>query len=293
MVQRIIAFIVFLSLLLIAMPAHAAGPVILVSATTDPINVSPGDDFTLKLKVKNDGSSKASNLIVTLDINNVSISETAAPSQQQQDTPTNSPISVVGQSNVRYLGSVAKGAEKETAFRMISDGSARSGTYNLNVRLDYDSARAQNQVIGIVLIRKADLRITQVSIPNTVEAGKSFKFTADIVNAGNYPTNGVSAELFCDGVEIKSPNYFIGTLEASDADTYETMIKPLRPGDKDLKLKISYIDDFNRLQSVVKDFKVKVEQKTNLPAKEKRPNGFLAKITKFFKALLGLGGDSE
>jgi hypothetical protein len=282
-------------LLLVAVPvyAHAAGPVILVSATTDPIKISPGDDFTLKLKVKNDGGSKARNLIVTLDVNNVSISEMTAPSQQQKDTPSNSPISVIGQSNVRYLGSVAKGAEKETAFKMITDGSARSGTYNLNVKLDYDGARAQNQVIGIVLIRKADLRITQVSIPNTVEAGRSFKFSADIVNAGNYPTNGISAELFCDGAEIKSPSYFIGTLEASDADTYETTIKPLGSGDKDLKLKISCIDDFNRMQSVTKDLKVKVEENAKPPIKEKRSDGFLTKIAKFFKALLGLGGDSE
>lgn len=279
--------VLVLSLFLVGLPAYA-GPVILVSATTDPGDISPGDEFTLKLKVKNDGDSKASNTVLTLDVNSISATEAPASTQQNSASYT-APISVIGDSNVRYLGSISKGGEKEASFRMIADGSAQSGTYNLSIKLDYSSG-AQNQVVGIVLIRKPDLKITKSAIPGKADTGKKFKFAADIINAGNYAANGVSAELVSDGADIESPSYFIGTLESSDIDTFETQVNFEKPGDKNLKLKVNYVDDFNRTHTVTKDFKVKVEGSAEAAEDNKESGGFFAKIARFFKALFGLGG---
>lgn len=287
--RRFFVFVTVLtvSLFLVGLPAYA-GPVILVSATTDPADISPGDEFTLKLKVKNDGDSKASSTVLTLDVNSVSATEAPASTQQKSASPA-APISVIGDSNVRYLGTVSKGEEEETSFRMIADGSAQSGTYNLNVKLDYSSG-TQNQVVGIVLIREPDLKITKSAIPSKAETGKKFKFAADIINAGNYAANGVSAELMSAGADIASPSYFIGTLESSDIDTFETQVTFEKPGDKDLKLKVNYVDDFNRTHTITKDFKVKVEGGAEAAEDNKESGGFFAKIARFFKALFGLGG---
>jgi len=284
----VFSMVLALSLLLVSLPAYAA-PVFLVSATTDPADISPGDEFTLKLKVKNSGSSKASSTVLTLDVNSISATEAPTSAQQKSASPT-APISVIGDSNVRYLGSISKDGEKETSFRMIADGSAQSGTYNLSIKLNYDGSGAQDQVIGLVLIRKPDLRITKSAIPSKAETGKKFKFAADIINAGNYAANGVSVELVSDGADIESPSYFIGTLESSDIDTFETQVKLERPGDRNLKLKVNYVDDFNRTHTITKDFKVKVEGNAEGAESSKESGGFLAKIARFFKALFGLGG---
>ncbi len=292
MLKKIIASIMLLAFILVSLPAHAEGPIILVNAVTAPKDISPGDSFDLKLKVKNSGGSRTNNLIVTLDVNNVSAS-TAPTTQEQKSVPSQFPISAIGDSNVRYLGSIAAGAEKETSFQMVADGAAHSGTYNMNVKLDYNNARAQNQVIGIVLVRKADLMLEQISAPKTVELNKEFKLTADVVNEGNYPINGVSVELSGDGSKIKSPNYFIGVLDASGSDTYETAVKFTAPGEKTLQLKVNYTDDFNRRQSVTKDLKIKVNEGTKLPAKKSKSGGFFSKIINFFKALLGFGENQE
>jgi len=288
--RKLLVFVavLVLSLLLVSLPAYA-GPVILVSATTDPGDISPGDEFTLKLKVKNDGDSKASNTVLTMDVNSISATEAQA-STEQKSVSSAAPISVIGDSNVRYLGSISKGGEKETSFRMIADGAAQSGTYNLNIKLDYSGSGTQNQVIGIVLIRTPDLRVVQSTVPSTAETGKNFKFVTDIINAGNYAANGVSTELIANGAEIKSPSYFIGILESSDIDTFETQVKFEKPGEKNLQLKVSYVDDFNRTHTITKDFKVKVEGSAKVAEKEKESGGFFDKLVRFFKALFGLGG---
>lgn len=295
--RRIVIFVAILAVVLAAVPvtlsAYAASPIVLVSATTNPSDISPGDSFDLKLKVKNSGGSRAENLIVTLDVANASVSEASAASQEQKNAPAQAPISVVGESNVRYLGSISAGAEKEATFRMVADGAARSGTYNLNVKLDYGSARAQNQIIGVVLVKKPDLRITQVTFPGVTERGREFKVAADIVNGGNFSINGVSAELSGEGAKVKSPNYFIGALEASDSDTYETTVKFPEPGEKTLTLKVNYIDDFNHAQSITKSLNIKVEGNTGPSSHEKKSDGFFSRIINFIKAIFGLGGNQE
>ncbi|MCL6471821.1 MAG: hypothetical protein K6T91_03305 [Firmicutes bacterium] len=291
--KGIIAIIIFLMHLLMAMPAYAEGPIVLVSAVTEPQNVSPGDNFDLKLKVKNSGGSKANNLIITLGVDSISTSTPAPSSQAQGSAPSQVPISVVGESNVRYLGTLTVGGEKETVFKMVANGSAVSGTYNINVRLDYNGARAQSQIVGIVLIREADLRITRVSIPSSVKTDQRFKLTADIVNGGNYPVNSVAVEVSGGEAKIKSPNYFIGTLEAADSDTYETDVSFIKAGEQTLRLNVSYIDDFNRQHTIVKELRVKVKKAADYQTKGKGSDGFLSKLINFFKALLGLGGNQE
>ncbi len=300
MVKRIVAFVIAISVacvmlsVFIALPAYASSPVVLISASTDPKEISPGDNFTLKLDVKNSGGAKAKNLIVTLGVDNVSVSDAGAASQDQKaGTSSTSPLSVLGESNVRYLGSLGSDDRKEVAFRMISDGSTRSGTYNLKVKLDYSGVRAENQVVGILIVRKPDLRIKPSSLPSSVDAGKEFKLTADIVNAGNYPANGVSAELSADGADVKSPSYFIGTLESADSDTYETGVIFNDPGEKTLKFKISYVDDFNHPRFIAKDLKIKVGGTGKRTEKAKDPGGFLSGIARFFKALFGFGDKRE
>jgi hypothetical protein len=279
--------VLVLTLLLVGLPAYAS-PVILVSATTEPANISPGDEFTLKLKMKNAGDSKASGTVMTLDIKSISSTEAPASTEQRSVSPK-APISVIGDSNVRYLGSIYKGGEVEASFLMIADGSAQSGTYNLDIKLDY-STRSQSQVVGIVLIRKPDLDIIQPAVPSKAEAGKKFNFATDIVNAGNYVANCVSVELGSDGADIESPNYFVGTLEASDIDTFETQVTFDKPGGKDLKLRVNYIDDFNRTHTIEKDFKIKIGDHADEVESRKESAGFLASMARFFKAIFGLGG---
>ncbi len=292
LLKKLVASIMLFVFMFIGSTAHAEGPIILVNAVTAPKDISPGDSFDLKLKVKNSGGSRAYNLIVTLDLDNISAS-TAATSQGQKSAPPQSPISVIGDSNVRYLGSVAAGAEKETSFQMVADGAAPSGTYNINVKLDYGGSQAQSQVIGVVLVRRADLRLADISAPETIDLNKEFKLTADVINGGNYTINGVSVGLSGDGAKIKSPNYFVGALDASDSDTYETAVKFTAPGEKTLQLKVNYVDDFNRKQSVTKDLKIKVNKDAKLPAKKSKSSGFFSEIINFFKALFGLGKNQE
>jgi len=300
-VKKIVAFVISLSVslvvisLLIAAPAFASSPVVLVSASIEPKDVSPGDNFTLKLNVKNDGNAKAKNLMVTLGVDSASMSDADGTSQGQEAgvSSSQSLLSVLGESNVRYLGSLGSDRRQEVAFRMISDGSARSGTYNLKVKLNYNGARAQDQVVGIKIVRKPDLRINPSSMPSSVDVGKEFKLTAEIVNAGNHTANGVSAELSADGAGIKSPNYFVGTLESADSDVYETGVTFDKPGEKTLRLKVGYVDDFNHARFITKDLKIKVEGNSKPKDKPEDSGGFFSGIAKFFKALFGFGEKSE
>jgi len=83
------------------------------------------------------------------------------------------------------------------------------------------------------------------------------------------------------------------SLEASDSDTYETTVKFPKPGEKTLTLKVSYTDDFNRPQSIIKNFTIKVEGSPESSLHEKKSDGFFSKIVNFIKAIFGLGGSQE
>lgn len=272
--------------------AHAAQPLLLVSYTTEPEQIAPGDEFTLTLALKNEGAVVAKNVLVGLGLASaLPQAETTTTGGQATQGGAGLPVSSLGTSNVKFVGEVAAGRTKEVEFKLVTSGSARSGTYNLQIRLDYeDSAgvqRASTQTIGLMILRKPDIKIVRVRMPDEVAAGKAFQILAQVVNTGNFPVAGVTVELLSENLDVTDGELFIGTLEEGDADTLKARVTASSLGEKKAKIRVTYRDDFNRERTIERAVTVTVGKVT--AAGEPQTKGAWQRVVGFFKRLVGIG----
>jgi hypothetical protein len=202
------------------------------------------------------------------------------------------PISPVDASSLRYLGSISKGGERQVTFKMVASGDALSRAYNLPVVLHYQGENnysgSSRQIIGLIIVRKPDIRVTDLSYPKVTMAGKKFKVVVDIVNAGSFAVNGVSVSLESQMLKISDGSLFIGTLEPGDSDSIEASAVAETAGKKLITVKVSYKDDFNRTQVLKQKVKINVGKLQKQIEKKTESVSFFGRIASFFKALLGL-----
>jgi hypothetical protein len=272
--------------------AQPSSPLLLVSHSTKPEQITPGEEFTLTLKIKNEGSVAANNVTVSLELGDSFLASTEQK-KSAKSIGAGIPISPIDASSLRYLGGIGPGGEKKVTFKMVASGDALSRAYNLPVVLHYQGENNQpgssKQTIGLVIVRKPDIRVIGLSYPKTVIAGRKFKVLVDIVNAGGFSVNGVSVSLESQMLKISDGNLFIGTLEPGDSDSIEAKALADTAGKKPMTVKVSYKDDFNRTQTLKQKVEIKVGKLQKQMRKQTESVGFFARLLSFFKTLFGLG----
>lgn len=299
MKKIIIKFLVIFFLL--ALPhigyAQPASPLLLVSHSTQPKQITSGEEFTLTLKIKNEGSVTANNVTVSLELGTSSVAAGSDQKTLEKGLATGIPISPIDASSLRYLGSIGPGGERQVTFKMVASGDALSGAYNLPVVLNYQGENnypgSSKQTIGLIIVRKPDIRITGLSYPHTTVAGKRFKVIVDIVNAGNFAVSGVSVSLESQMLRISNGDLFIGTLEPGDSDSLEAKALAETAGKKVVTVKVSYKDDFNRTKVLKQKVKIKVSKLLKEKGKKVKASTFFDRLISFFRALLGLAEKGE
>ena len=85
--------------------------VVIESYVTEPEPLSPGQPFTLTLRVMNVGAADARRVMLTLG--------------KQSDASKSAPIAPLGTGNVRYLPELGAGAQAEVVNQFIVDGTGR------------------------------------------------------------------------------------------------------------------------------------------------------------------------
>lgn len=279
-------------------------PILVISDyTTTPKEVAPGATFSLKLTLKNEGRYRAKQLLLTLASGNTSAGGPSITAGGQAgvaaDTAgsgsgTAAPISVLGSGNVRYIGDISAGATEAVTFKLISSGNADPRAYNLNFGLEYVNAangrdESAQQSIGLPLIRDAGLKLVELSTSKKIVIGKSFKVKGEVINSGSFTVHGIAIGTAGDGIEIVHAADFIGPLDGGDSDGFEITARPQSAKAREVAVTVTYRDDYNQERALTEMIEISPQAAAVEKDAPEKSGGVFAAISRFFRALLGIG----
>jgi hypothetical protein len=261
--------------------------VLLDAYTTQPESLSPGEAFTLQMHITNAGESNALQLLVTLG---------------GEGGAGLTPFAILGAGNVQLIQDLAPGESMSMEQRLILDGAAAAGVYNLPVTLAYENAAGERsseaQVLNLLVNRKPQM---QVDFYQSVEPGKvglPLSLPVELVNIGRNAVNVSTMEVGGEGLEVTSGSVFVGVLDGGTTASLDAEIIPMKPGALPVQVYIHYLDDFNQAQVITHTLTVQVEDNaTPTPSapgeatsgENEEDTSLLGRIWGFFRAILGLG----
>ena len=189
------------------------------SVEMDPKAIEPGDEFVLKVKVKNVGEERArafsfriepSEVNAPGEVTKVDLSSLQnLPIQGSQSMSENLQIAMnqimeqlareninaflpIGEDNIKYLPELAPGEEKILEFHLKANERLENGIYPLKVSLEYlstpnDEKLTDDRLIGIPILGREHLIISKVSTsPSRVLAGtNNVEINFEVENIGS------------------------------------------------------------------------------------------------------------
>lgn len=189
------------------------------SVEMDPKAIEPGDEFVLKVKVKNVGEERArafsfriepSEVNAPGEVTKVDLSSLQnLPIQGSQSMSENLQIAInqimeqlareninaflpIGEDNIKYLPELAPGEEKILEFHLKANERLENGIYPLKVSLEYlstpnDEKLTDDRLIGIPILGREHIIISKVSTsPSRVLAGtNNVEITFEVENIGS------------------------------------------------------------------------------------------------------------
>jgi len=249
--------------------------------TCEPL--SPGDTFTLTLRVSNVGGGHAERLMLTLG---------------GEGGTSLGPFAPRRSSNVKFVPRVDAGETIAVRQQLVVDGSAESGSYSLPLTLAYDDARGtrhtDSQLISLLVRRRPHLRIGFYRRVMTRTVGVPFALPVEVTNIGRTLLNVSTLELTSEELEIQDGSLYVGPLDGGTSASLEATAIANEGGRADVLVSVYYLDDFDQQRAVTETLTVEVQKPlVPTPEAEARPPeemvGPLRKVWRFLRALLGLG----
>ena len=233
-------------------------------------SISPGEEKTIELKVKNVGSSKALNILVGIE---------------EDRTVTSGGIVVersiypIGNA-FYYIDSLSPNEEKSVSLKLSADSGAESRTYTVPIKLQWqDENRSDSSLtrfIGLRVVGEPLFDIIIDEVEPLAFAGGTSGVTFNLFNAGVAEAQNIVIELSTNAGIIEKNKVFIGALEADDSDSFKTSIelsKDLQPGEYPITAKISYKNAALEPRELLKTVNLRVVSQEQ--AKSGTENGLL------------------
>lgn len=247
----------------------APAPVMIVDSFATGFDVlTPGQEFTLTLNLRNIGNDAAKGLIVTfggVDSSGGGIDPTPGADASTTTNPSSTfaPVGSVGTQNV---GDVPADKEKVVTLTQtfIVSGSVESGIYPLPITLRYqrsDGSFSQDNLrASLPVIVPPQIRVQEASpLPEQVNAGDVLSLSLEIANRGRKAVNFTNAVITTENAEITSGEQtYLGPVRNDDQTTLDASFITLNEGEAVITVTLNYTDDLNRPQTIVQTYNVEV-----------------------------------
>ena len=188
-----------------AAPATPEPLVVIESYAAEAEPLTPGQPFTLTLRILNVGTADAQRVMLTLG--------------KQNDASESAPIAPLGTGNMRYLAELKAGAQAEVVNQFIVDGTADAGVYVMTIGLEYSGSGekpiTRDEQISLVVRVLPHLVFNLVPPPVPFITGQPGDITVDILNTGRQAISSNEAELISDELQFEPQKTFVGPIEPS------------------------------------------------------------------------------
>ena len=225
--------------------------IIVDSFETDPAEIYAGQDFTLKVRMKNASNSiAASNILFTFE----------------SDTVSDSPVfTTVNGSNSVVVNSLAPGASDTLTIKFSSSPTAEQRSYTITINEQYDSPEFKNakEAVKIAVGLKQEARLNTGTIevmPDAISVGEESNVMFSINNTGKVMLYNVNAVFEADSIQKNEA--YVGNIEPGKSGNVDTMINGIAPTTDDgkVKLSITYEDENGKVSTVEKEIQLMVNE---------------------------------
>lgn len=225
--------------------------IIVDSFETDPAEIYAGQDFTLKVRMKNASNSiVASNILFTFESETVS------------DSPV---FTTVNGSNSVVVNSLAPGASDTLTIKFSSSPTAEQRSYTITINEQYDSPEFKNakEAVKIAIGLKQEARLNTGTIevmPDAISVGEESNVMFSINNTGKVMLYNVNAVFEADSIQKNEA--YVGNIEPGKSGNVDTMINGIAPTTDDgkVKLSITYEDENGKVSTVEKEIQLMVNE---------------------------------
>ena len=225
--------------------------IIVDSFETDPAEIYAGQDFTLKVRMKNASNSiVASNILFTFESETVS------------DSPV---FTTVNGSNSVVVNSLAPGASDTLTIKFSSSPTAEQRSYTITINEQYDSPEFKNakEAVKIAVGLKQEARLNTGTIevmPDAISVGGESNVMFSINNTGKVMLYNVNAVFEADSIQKNEA--YVGNIEPGKSGNVDTMINGIAPTTDDgkVKLSITYEDENGKVSTVEKEIQLMVNE---------------------------------
>ena len=187
--------------------------IIVDSFETDPAEIYAGQDFTLKVRMKNASNSiAASNILFTFESETVS------------DSPV---FTTVNGSNSVVVNSLAPGASDTLTIKFSSSPTAEQRSYTITINEQYDSPEFKNAeesiIVDIPVKQYARLSTSNMDVmPDSMTVGSESNVMFGINNTGKVVLYNVTVNFEADS--IKPTDYYVGNIKPGETGNVDTML---------------------------------------------------------------------
>ena len=221
--------------------------IIVDSFETDPAEIYAGQDFTLKVRMKNASNSiVASNILFTFESETVS------------DSPV---FTTVNGSNSVVVNSLAPGASDTLTIKFSSSPTAEQRSYTITINEQYDSPEFKNAKEAVGLKQEARLNTGTIEVmPDAISVGEESNVMFSINNTGKVMLYNVNAVFEADSIQKNEA--YVGNIEPGKSGNVDTMINGIAPTTDDgkVKLSITYEDENGKVSTVEKEIQLMVNE---------------------------------
>ena len=225
--------------------------IIVDSFETDPAEIYAGQDFTLKVRMKNASNRiAASNILFTFE------------SEAVSDSPV---FTTVNGSNSVVVNSLAPGASDTLTIKFSSSPTAEQRYYTITINEQYDSTEFKNakEAVKIAVGLKQEARLNTGTIevmPDAISVGEESNVMFSINNTGKVMLYNVNAVFEADS--IQKNECYVGNIEPGKSGNVDTMINGIAPTTDDgkVKLSITYEDENGKVSTVEKEIQLMVNE---------------------------------
>ena len=225
--------------------------IIVDSFETDPAEIYAGQDFTLKVRMKNASNSiVASNILFTFESETVS------------DSPV---FTTVNGSHSVVVNSLAPGASDTLTIKFSSSPTAEQRSYTITINEQYDSPEFKNakEAVKIAVGLKQEARLNTGTIevmPDAISVGEESNVMFSINNTGKVMLYNVNAVFEADSIQKNEA--YVGNIEPGKSGNVDTMINGIAPtmDDGKVKLSITYEDENGKVSTVEKEIQLMVNE---------------------------------
>lgn len=216
-----------------------------------PMIVEAGKPFDLSMTFKNTHSVKT--------VKNIKLYLTVDDKTEEKGTvfaPDNS-------STTFYIDQIPPNGEVQHTFDLFTVPDAKPRSYTVNVNFEYEDEEANEfkttELVGINVKQQSKLETSEIKIQENGNLNEPIYAGFQLYNTGKVTLSNLKIEFDGDGFDTSTSTAFIGNLEPGASDYYDGNFMPIKTGQQNLKLKISYDDTDGQKVERVEEYKINIQ----------------------------------